>query len=70
MARYLLSITLPDRKIWDTYSYGSAESVFSVARSDGRVRYLAVFDSEYLANYQNDRFASGLYYGRVLVEDS
>lgn len=63
---YVLTITLPNHRIWDAYHYGSAQSVEVADLPDGRTVFRADYgDNSYLANYQNDRFASGLYFGTV-----
>lgn len=69
MAHYFLSITLPDYKTFDSYYYGAGVEVFANLLQNGKVSFLVDYgNNEFLAHYQNERFGSGLYFGKVLEE--
>jgi hypothetical protein len=68
--RYLLTVTVPDRRVFDSYWYGVGTVLDVVEtismRKPGTLTYTVDYGADrYRAQYQCDRFASGLYFGRV-----
>lgn len=69
--RYLLTVSVPSAAVFRAYWYGTGELISETVMRIGEVdRWTYTVDygcDEYRAQYQCDRFASGLYFGTVTV---
>lgn len=69
----ILTVTVPDQRTFDAYYYGGADEVqfefvqVGVYRPPS-LRYTLVYSDSYLAQCQEARFASGLYFTRFSGE--
>lgn len=66
----ILTVTLPNTETFAAYYYGGADEVHMTQDEirPGNVwqRYTLVYSDSYLARCQEGRFASGLYFCRLL----
>ena len=64
---YTLTVTVPDSRTFNAYWYGTGTVVDVVQTAPSRwLTYVVDYgDDAYRAQYQCDRFASGLYFGAV-----
>lgn len=68
-----LTVVVPSRDIFDAYWYGTGEVISDEPAVDVRPEYRRITvnygDDRYRADYQEGRFASGLYFAQVTEED-
>jgi len=64
---YLLSVAVPDRRTFDAYWYGIGTILAEIETAPSRWLSVTIDygDDRYRAQYQADRFASGLYFATV-----
>ena len=66
----ILTVTVPDQRTFDAYYYGKADEVHMVPNDGprGGYTYTLVYSDPYHARYQEGRFASGLYFCRLMFD--
>jgi hypothetical protein len=62
----ILTVTVPSTEVFAAYYYGNADDLRMKANEDGTFTFTLVYEDSYLARYQEGRFASGMYFGRLL----
>jgi hypothetical protein len=72
MNRHILTVTVPNRRTFDAYWYGvgTVLDVIETAPSRHLTFVVDYGDDGFRAQYQRDRFLSGLYHATVTVEPS
>lgn len=64
-----LTVMVPTKEVFDAYWYGYGEVVSVDESEDGKVTVVVDYgDDQYHADYQEGRFASGLYFAKVTEE--
>lgn len=65
----ILTVTVPDTATFAAYYYGGADEVLMYAVPEalgGGCRYVLAYSDDYRAQCQEARFASGLYFCKLL----
>lgn len=70
MTGYTLTVSVPDRRTFDAYWYGIGQ-IYSVTQNGYGLTFEIDYGTDqYRAQYQADRFASGLYFATVYPYDT
>lgn len=62
----ILTVTVPSIEVFNSYYYGTADDVRMTELPDGMYQFTLVYSDDFLARYQEGRFASGLYFCKLL----
>ncbi len=63
---YRLTVTTPDKEIFNSYYYGYGRVVNQLETPDGRIETVVDYAEDYYhCEYQAGRFASGLHFATI-----